>query len=89
VAVTSPDLAVTAQTFAEQFLRMSGISVAVDFGEKKLSDQIKTAVKHKIPYLIVVGEDEVATGQFTVRDLSNGDDRSMAAEELAQFFLSQ
>jgi len=88
IAITSPDLALAAQTFAGQYLRQNGINVAVDFGEKKLSDQIKTAVKHNIPYLIVLGENEIHTEQFTVRDLTNGDERVLTLEQLPQFFLS-
>lgn len=89
IAVTSPDLAASAQTFAGQYLRQRGINVAIDFGEKKLSDQIKAAVKNKIPYLLVLGEDEMATGNFTVRDLATGDERVLAAEQLPDFFLSR
>jgi histidyl-tRNA synthetase len=89
IAVTSPGLAATAQIFAGHYLRSNGINAAVDFGEKKLSDQIKAAVKHKIPYLLVLGEDELATGQFTVRDLASGDESIFTLEQLPQFFLSR
>ncbi len=88
IAITSPDLAVSAQTFAGQYLRQNGVNVAIDFGDKKLSDQIKTAVKHKIPYLIVIGEDELATEQCLVRDLESGDERTVRFEQLQQYFLS-
>ena len=88
IAVTSPELAVSAQTFAGQYLRQNGINVAVDFGEKRLSDQIKTATKHKIPYLIVLGQDEFASEQCLVRDLESGDERMIRFEQLHEYFLS-
>ncbi|HEY5383536.1 MAG TPA: histidine--tRNA ligase, partial [Candidatus Paceibacterota bacterium] len=62
IAVTSPELAARAQMLAGE-LRQAGINVAIDFGDKKLGEQIKTAAKHKIPYLVVVGEDELTSRQ--------------------------
>jgi histidyl-tRNA synthetase len=87
IAIPSSDLALEAQTFAGS-LRRQGVSVAIDFGEKKLGDQIKTAAKHKIPFVIVLGEDELASGQFTVRDLATGDEKKLDLEQLSEFFLS-
>ena len=88
VAITSPDLATAAHTFASQYLRPQGVNVAIDFGDKKLADQIKTANKHKIPYLIVLGPDELASGRFVVRDLASGDEKTFGKEQLAEFFLN-
>jgi len=69
-----------------QRLRAEGVAVAVDFGDKKLADQIKTAVKHGIPYLLVVGSNEVTSGTFTVRDLTSGAEHTLGRTELATFF---
>lgn len=87
IAIPSPDLAQKAQTFAGE-LRQQGVSVAVDFGEKKLGEQIKTASKHKVPYLIVLGENELASGTCTVRDLASGKEKELGREELGSFFLN-
>lgn len=87
IAITSPELAGDAQTFAG-YLRQHGISAAVDFGDKKLGDQIKTATKHKIPYVIAVGPDELASGNFVVRDLATGKDTPLTKEEIPGFFLN-
>ena len=68
-------------------LRLAMVNVSVDFGDKKLSDQIKAASKHKIPYLVVVGEDEVTSGNYKVRDLKSGEEKTLPSSELAQFFI--
>ena len=86
VAITSPELAGDAQTFAG-YLRQAGVNVAIDFGDRKLGDQIKAATKHKIPYVIVVGPDELASGNFVVRDLAAGKDISLSKDALPKFFL--
>ena len=82
IAIPSEGLALSAQTFAGE-LRERGVNVAVDFGEKKLADQIRTAAKHQIPYLIVLGEDELASGRVRLRDLASGEERELVREEVA------
>ena len=87
IAVTRPELVLQAQTLAGE-LRRGGVNVAIDFGERKLGDQIKAAAKHHIPWLMVVGDDELAAGQFTVRNLESGSEEKMSLEQLPQFFLT-
>ncbi len=69
------------------FLRSQGVNVAIDFGEKKLADQIRTASKHAIPYLIVVGETEISSGSFVIRDLRSGEEHTYTRQQLPAFFL--
>lgn len=87
VAVTGPELALAAQTFAGE-LRTQGVNVAIDFGEKKLAEQIKTAVKHQIPYLIVLGPDELTSGRLRLRDLATGEERELGRDEIAKHLQS-
>ena len=85
LAVTAPELAVRAGALADD-LRKAGVNVAVDFGERKLGDQIKAASKHKIPYLIVVGEDELASDVYNVKNLETGAAEPVPLDKLAGFF---
>lgn len=84
VAVTSPELAYEAQNLASE-LRRAGVNAAVDFGEKKVGDQIKAAAKHKVSWLIVVGENELQTGEFTARNLQSGHEETMPRDALPGF----
>ncbi len=87
-------LAVAGQEFVNEALSLAdtlrdeGVAVAVDFGEKKLGDQIKTADKQRVPYVIVVGADEASSGTYKVKDLATGEEKSLSRQELASFFLS-
>ncbi len=85
LAVAGPEFAGEAMKLADM-LRQENVRVAVDFGDKKLGDQIKAASKHKIPYLIVVGSDELASGTFAVRDLATGEEKKLSREQLSAFF---
>ncbi|MDO8518298.1 MAG: histidine--tRNA ligase [bacterium] len=87
VAVATPELVGGAWALAAE-LRQQGVNAALDFGERKLGDQLKTASKHKIPYLIVVGQNEIASSNFAVRNLETGEEKTLAREQLAAFFLN-
>ena len=87
VAVASAGMVQAAMQLADE-LRTQGVAVAVDFGERKLGDQIKTADKHKIPWLIVVGQDELSSGTFSIKNLASGTEEKMNRSQLAQFFLN-
>lgn len=60
-----------AQKLAQK-MRLEGISVIVDYSSKKIGDQIQYADKNKIPYITVIGEEEVKTGKLKVKELSTG-----------------
>ncbi len=87
VAVADKEMVPHALSIAAD-LRAQGVATAVDFGDKKLSDQIKAATKHSIPYLLVVGSNEVTSGTFVVRDLASGTEESLKRAELSAFFLN-
>lgn len=56
-----------------QDLRKNGKKVIIDFSYKKIGEQIKSANKRNISKLIVIGEEEVKTGKYKVKDLNTGE----------------
>lgn len=87
VALAAPELLGDATALVRE-LRQAGVNVAQDFGERKLGDQIKAAAKNSIPYLLVVGADELMAGAFTVRNLVTGAEEHVGREQLASYFLT-
>lgn len=87
VAVTKPEYVSEALRLADE-LRKHNIATAIDFGEKRIGDQIKTATKHKIPYVTVLGEDEIASGTLTIKDLQTGEEKLLTRGEVSTFFLT-
>ncbi len=55
-----------------QTLRQHGKKVAVDYTKRKVGDKIKAADKMGIPDIIVIGEDEVKTGKYIIKNLATG-----------------
>jgi histidyl-tRNA synthetase len=52
--------------------RKQGVNIAVDYSGKKLGDQIKNADKAHIKHVLIVGEDEVNSGKFKIKNLESG-----------------
>jgi len=63
-------------------LRNSGIKVALDFSGKKIGDQIKTADKQKIPYILVIGEEEINNKKYKVKNLATSEERIATEKEI-------
>ncbi len=65
-----------------QKIREKGLSVAVDFSDRKIGDQIKSADKRKIPYIIVLGETEKNSGEFKLKNLATGNEQVHTVETI-------
>jgi histidyl-tRNA synthetase len=69
-------------------LRREDVSLAVNISGKKLGDQIRQADKMKIPYIIAIGENERITGQYTIKNLTTGNEITAPAERIAEHLFS-
>ena len=56
-------------------LREKGINTEIFLNDKKLKAKMKYADKLKIPYVIVIGEDEVKSGKFKIRNMETGEEK--------------
>jgi histidyl-tRNA synthetase len=63
-------------------LRSSGLNTELYFENDPLGDQIRYALKKGVPYVVIVGPDEAAAGQVTVRNLPLKEQRTVARESL-------
>ncbi|GCL72944.1 threonine--tRNA ligase [Paenibacillus naphthalenovorans] len=57
----------------EEKLKLAGIRVEADLRNEKLGYKIREAQLEKIPYMLVVGENEVQSGSVSVRKRGQGD----------------
>lgn len=58
-------------------LRKEGINTEVYLNDKKLKTKFKYADKLKIPYVVVIGEDEINTNTVKVKNMNTGDETSV------------
>jgi histidyl-tRNA synthetase len=63
-------------------LRKEGVNVELDFTERKLDKQLKTAVKKAIPYLLFVGEAELANEVYPLKSAATGDEKRLSFERI-------
>jgi len=67
-----------------QKLREAGVNVAINLTDKKVGDQIKSADKQKVPYIICIGEDEIKSGEFKLKNLKSGEEKTVTEDTLAK-----
>ena len=56
-------------------LRQAGINTEIYFDDKKIKAKFKYADKLKIPYVIVIGEEEIETGELTLKNMETGEQK--------------
>lgn len=69
---------------AAQVLRSVGLSTVFEFRERRLGSQLKSANQVGARYAVIIGPDEVAANQARIRDMSSGDERLVAFDQLAR-----
>jgi len=63
-------------------LRKENLNVAVNYSNKKIGDQISVANKKKIPYVICIGENEIQTNQFKLKNLATSKEQEVTEKEI-------
>lgn len=65
-------------------LREAGINTEVYFDDKKIKAKFKYADKLRIPYVIVIGEDEIKSGTLTLKNMETGEQVGKTIEEIIE-----
>ena len=67
---------------AIQTLRQNGIAAELYPDSSKLKKQINYANKRNIPYVVLVGDEELSNQKFTLKNMTTGDQESVNFDEL-------
>ena len=62
-------------------IRNNGINAEVFFEDKKIKAKFKYADKLQIPYVIVIGEDEIENNVVTLKNMQDGSQSTISIEE--------
>lgn len=65
-------------------LRAAGISTLVYPDAAKMKKQMDFANKNRVPYVVFVGETEIANGTVTVKDMEQGSQETMTMDQLLE-----
>lgn len=63
-------------------LRGGGVNVAVDISNSKVDKQLKNASKKGIKHVMFVGEEELNTEEFTLKDMDTGEEHKHSLNEI-------
>ena len=63
-------------------LREKGIKVIIEFNHKKVSKAFNWASKNNIPYVVVIGSDEITTKELSIRDMKHSQDEKINMEQI-------
>ena len=66
-------------------LRSRGIRADLYPNDTKVGKQFKYADKRGVPFVILIGEEELKAGTFTVRDMKGGEQKSYALDAWEEF----
>ena len=66
-------------------LRNVGINTEIYLNDKKLKAKFKYADKLEIPYVIVIGEDEIKSGKITLKDMKTGAEEKLPIDEVERW----
>ncbi len=69
-------------------LRASGVHCEYDIVGRSLKAQMKFADKLGAKFTLVLGDDEISTGEGKIKDMQNGDSQVMRLDTLAEDFMN-
>jgi len=65
-------------------IRDAGISAEIYFNDGKMGKKFSYADKLGIPYVVVIGEDEITTGKFKLKDMVTGEQKELDIAQIIQ-----
>lgn len=70
-------------------LRKQGVNLAVGLAGRKLGDQLKAADKRGLRFALIIGESEIESGTYKLKDLRTGKEDTLKLREIAKTLKSQ
>jgi histidyl-tRNA synthetase len=70
-------------------LRLRGVSADKDYQGRKMKAQMKSADRAEARFVAILGDDELARGEITVKTMATGDQQAVKLAELANWTANQ
>lgn len=67
-------------------LRNKGLKVDIDMAGRRLKNSLDYANKQEIPYVVVIGENELESGELPLKEMKTGKEYRIYMEKLGEFF---
>jgi histidyl-tRNA synthetase len=69
--------------------RAKDINVELDISGRKLDRQIKNVLKKNIPFILFLGEDEVKSGVYTLKNVAKSEEYKLKFDEIVELFAAR
>lgn len=66
-------------------LHNSGINTQVNLGTEKLDKQMRYADRLKVPYVVVIGKNEISVSKYQLKDMESGKEESLDVDNLIAY----
>ncbi|TLS34931.1 histidine--tRNA ligase [Pseudalkalibacillus caeni] len=66
-------------------LRRSGIRTEIELSEKRLKKSLDYANKENIPYVLLLGENELEENKITVKNMESGEEQKVTLDDVGAF----
>ena len=66
-------------------MRSKNINVEVNLTDKKIPDQVKIASKKTASFIICIGENEVKTEKYKIKNMETGEEKETQLNEIHDF----
>jgi histidyl-tRNA synthetase len=63
-------------------LRAAGLAVATEFEDRKMKKAMAAADKSRARYALIIGEDELVSGKYGLKNLATGEQESLSVNEI-------
>ena len=70
-----------------QKLRAAGVASELYPASARLKKQLTYADNKKIPYVVLIGEEEIASGMFSLKDMRSGEQQQLTEAELLSYLI--
>ena len=66
-------------------IRSVGFRVLIEMNKRKVGKCFEYAERNNIPYVMIVGNDEVSTGKYKIKDMNKKEEYTLSSDELVDF----
>lgn len=63
-------------------LRQEGINVELDYTQRKIDKQLKTAIKKVIPFILFIGEEELKSEVYSLKNTESSEEQKLSFERI-------
>ncbi len=68
-----------------KILRNENIKVNIDLNDKSFKKNLNYAIKEKYDYIIIIGEEEINTKKYTIKNLETREEKKMTLQQIIEF----